>query len=59
MFYVRKEAASAIGSLATVVTPDIVIGRLVSHFRFHYIHRLTTLPIHSSVIAAAASLRIF
>lgn len=30
MFYVRKEAAAAVGSLSTVLTPDITLERLVS-----------------------------
>jgi hypothetical protein len=31
MFYVRKEAATAVGSLATSVEPDIALEKLVSH----------------------------
>lgn len=34
MFYVRKEAAAAIGNLAVVVDQQVVLDRLVLHF-FH------------------------
>lgn len=30
MFYVRKEAAAAVGSLSTAVTPVVTLERLVS-----------------------------
>lgn len=30
VFYVRKEAASAVGSLATVIPQNIVVDKLVS-----------------------------
>lgn len=30
MFYVRKEAAAAVGSLSTVLAPDVTLERLVS-----------------------------
>lgn len=31
MFYVRKEAATAVGSLATIVSPDVAMDRLVNN----------------------------
>lgn len=33
MFYVRKEAAAAIGNLAVVVDHQVALDRLVSHCR--------------------------
>lgn len=37
MFYVRKEAAAAVGSLATAVTPAVTLERLVSlYVKLHH-----------------------